>query len=203
MTNDANGAGRDLCDADGNTGPCRLPAGWGTDHVGIGRCKLHGGSTRTHVAAARRRAAEVSIADYLAERNLPADQPPGLVLAEQLARWVGQVTYLHAIVAHLPPDGLKQADMSGRFEKPAVWVELLWRAESELRATAKVMDDARLGDRMVAVAERQGDRLAEAQRWILAELGLDPDEEAVRAVVAAGIRRLFGGQGELEAGGAA
>ncbi len=25
--------------------PCRRPAGWGTDHVGTGRCKLHGGSS--------------------------------------------------------------------------------------------------------------------------------------------------------------
>lgn len=26
-------------------GACQRPAGWGTDHVGDGRCKLHGGST--------------------------------------------------------------------------------------------------------------------------------------------------------------
>jgi hypothetical protein len=26
--------------------PCKLPAGWGTDHVGQGRCKLHGGTSR-------------------------------------------------------------------------------------------------------------------------------------------------------------
>lgn len=25
--------------------PCRRPAGWGTDHHGVGRCKLHGGAT--------------------------------------------------------------------------------------------------------------------------------------------------------------
>ena len=25
--------------------PCKRPAGWGTDHVGEGRCKLHGGAT--------------------------------------------------------------------------------------------------------------------------------------------------------------
>ncbi len=25
--------------------PCQRPAGWGTDHVGIGKCKLHGGAT--------------------------------------------------------------------------------------------------------------------------------------------------------------
>lgn len=29
-------------------GTCRLPAGWGTDHVGRGRCKLHGGCTPRH-----------------------------------------------------------------------------------------------------------------------------------------------------------
>jgi len=27
--------------------PCGLPAGWGTDHVGEGRCKLHGGASPT------------------------------------------------------------------------------------------------------------------------------------------------------------
>lgn len=25
--------------------PCQLPAGWGTDHVGEGKCKLHGGAS--------------------------------------------------------------------------------------------------------------------------------------------------------------
>lgn len=28
---------------DGSGDPCSLPAGWGTDHVGDGACKLHGG----------------------------------------------------------------------------------------------------------------------------------------------------------------
>lgn len=26
-------------------GYCQLPSGWGTDHPGLGRCKLHGGAT--------------------------------------------------------------------------------------------------------------------------------------------------------------
>lgn len=30
---------------DGSGECCGLPAGWGTDHVGEGRCKLHGGNT--------------------------------------------------------------------------------------------------------------------------------------------------------------
>jgi len=31
---------------------CARPAGWGTDHVGVGRCKLHGGMTPTQRAGA-------------------------------------------------------------------------------------------------------------------------------------------------------
>jgi hypothetical protein len=34
----------ELCGAKTRSGtPCERPAGWGTDHVGEGRCKLHGG----------------------------------------------------------------------------------------------------------------------------------------------------------------
>ncbi len=34
------------CGADKKSGgTCRRPAGWGTDHPGVGKCKLHGGAT--------------------------------------------------------------------------------------------------------------------------------------------------------------
>lgn len=34
------------CNAKNRAGqPCKRPAGWGTDHVGTGRCKLHGGKS--------------------------------------------------------------------------------------------------------------------------------------------------------------
>ena len=29
-------------------GKCTMAAGWGTNHYGYGKCKLHGGSTPTH-----------------------------------------------------------------------------------------------------------------------------------------------------------
>jgi len=36
----------ETCGASTRNGePCSLPAGWGTDHIGEGRCKLHGGAT--------------------------------------------------------------------------------------------------------------------------------------------------------------
>lgn len=37
---------KNTCGARNRAGnPCRQPAGWGTDHVGSGRCKLHGGAS--------------------------------------------------------------------------------------------------------------------------------------------------------------
>jgi hypothetical protein len=40
MTDDTCGATK----RDGSGDECQMPAGWGTDHVGEGRCKHHGGS---------------------------------------------------------------------------------------------------------------------------------------------------------------
>ncbi len=37
----------------GTGAPCRRPAGWGTDHAGVGRCKLHGGATPRGVKSSR------------------------------------------------------------------------------------------------------------------------------------------------------
>lgn len=35
-----------ICGAKNRSGqPCKRPAGWGTDHVGTGKCKLHGGAS--------------------------------------------------------------------------------------------------------------------------------------------------------------
>ena len=50
--------GRPLCEAKKRSGgTCTQAAGWGTDHAGTGRCKLHGGSTPNQAKAAARQAA--------------------------------------------------------------------------------------------------------------------------------------------------
>lgn len=43
--NQSHDKARPLCGAKNRAGePCKRPAGWGTAHVGEGRCKLHGGN---------------------------------------------------------------------------------------------------------------------------------------------------------------
>ena len=39
------------------TGTCTKPAGWGTDHVGFGNCKLHGGASPNGVKHAEKQEA--------------------------------------------------------------------------------------------------------------------------------------------------
>jgi hypothetical protein len=63
---------------DGTT--CQLQAGWGTNHVGYGQCKLHLGSTRNHVKAARREQLMAAAALY----GMPRVVDPNEALLEVL-----------------------------------------------------------------------------------------------------------------------
>ena len=46
MKNQVHDKNYEICGAKTRKGtPCLRPAGWGTNHPGIGRCKLHGGSS--------------------------------------------------------------------------------------------------------------------------------------------------------------
>lgn len=63
-------------------GTCGKTAGWGTEHVGIGRCKLHGGCTPTQVKTARAEQARQAVAAF----GLPLDVEPHEALREELHR---------------------------------------------------------------------------------------------------------------------
>jgi len=65
-----------LCGAQRRQGdgePCKRPAGWGTDHPGDGRCKLHGGSSPSGRVAAQREAARRALESVRADIDPDAD----------------------------------------------------------------------------------------------------------------------------------
>jgi hypothetical protein len=87
-------AGRDersLCGAAKRqgTGTCTQPAGWGTDHLGFGRCKLHGGRTSSHTKSAAR----LVLADTVA--NLAEDLRPAVEGVHPLDVQLGAVEGAH------------------------------------------------------------------------------------------------------------
>jgi hypothetical protein len=167
-TLDDNGShDRPRCGAKTDHGPCGLPAGWGTNHVGSGACKLHGGNMRNHVIAANRRKATNAVATF----GLPREIDPQTALLEEVHRTAGHVAYLQSKIAGFETDDeLKQLDMSERFEKPAVWVEMYEGERRHLVRVAKACIDAGIAERAVRLAEDQGRQLANVLRDVVADL---------------------------------
>lgn len=91
------GARKRQPDEDGNHGNCARPAGWGTDHVGTGRCKLHGGSTKDHKKAAQKDRAKKARDTF----GLPVEIDPAVALLQEVWRTQGHVMWLGAVVQQL------------------------------------------------------------------------------------------------------
>lgn len=64
----------------GTTDTCTLPAGWGTDHVGTGRCRKHFGNAPNVAKAAATEAAYEEARRQLARLNVPPVSDPVLAL---------------------------------------------------------------------------------------------------------------------------
>jgi len=91
------GATKRQPDEDGNYGTCKRPAGAGTDHVGEGRCKHHGGSTRTHKKSAGKQIAKKARDTF----GLPVEIDPAQALLEEVWRTQGHVIWLGLQVQQL------------------------------------------------------------------------------------------------------
>ena len=106
MTTDDQGGRRDrpLCGAKKRQGEgnCRRPAGWGTDHVGTGCCKLHGGSAPSHRKAAQAWKANQELARL--GRPKDGDVDPTAELLGMVAEAAGNVATLREWVQALGAD---------------------------------------------------------------------------------------------------
>lgn len=99
---------------------CTQPAGFGTDHPGIGACKWHRGATpngRTH--AARRRVADITdsvrgqLAGFYGLNAPEAQVNPVEVLAEELARCRAVVAWIEAMVGQWSYDRARDPAQGG------------------------------------------------------------------------------------------
>lgn len=187
--------------ADSNGAPCSRPAGWGTDHVGVGRCKLHGGTTPSHVAAGKVAMAERAVVTF----GLPREIDPRDALLEEVYRSAGAVDWLQQQVHKLEADQVvwgkaEEVDkQAGEFpgvdttHKAAVnvWVELLNRERKHLVDVCKAAIAAGLEERRVRLAEQQGAMLASVIKNILGDLDLTPEQQGrVREVVPRHLRAV-------------
>lgn len=173
----------------GQDGTCEQPAGWGTEHQGTGRCKLHGGcAPSSNVAAMVARASE-AVVTY----GLPRDISPTDALLEEVRYSAGHVAWLREKVRDLEDDDLvwgkaeEVRRVGGEFpgtdttyaSKPNVWLELYYRERKHLLEVTKAAISVGIEERVVRLAEAQGQLLNATIRRILARLDLSAAQAAL------------------------
>jgi len=98
MDTAASAAPHERCSAQTRGGePCKKARGWGTGHVGFGRCRLHGGLSPSGIKAAGVQQARLAVRAY----GLPREVDPHSALLEELHRTAGHVAWLGSQVAGL------------------------------------------------------------------------------------------------------
>lgn len=169
--------------------PCKHPAGYGTDHVGIGRCKFHAGSTPSHV-----RSAQLVLQRQACESlGIPVEIEPGEALMRALWRAQGNVTFYEALVRQLAthpgeltvgPEGelldagalyaptFHESGKPTGEAKPHVLLMLYHEAERWLATVAEKCLRAGVEERRVRLAERDAAQLLGAQVKALQAMGL-------------------------------
>jgi uncharacterized coiled-coil protein SlyX len=156
-----------LCGAKTRTGgTCRKFAGEGTDHPGIGVCKYHGGSTRSH----RTRAVELEAKQRMVKLGEPMDNArPHQVLLGLLRASAGHVAWLHEEVGTL-------GDLSAHESR--VLLRLYDEERDRLTRIAKSCSEAGVEESHIAFQQAQATTLVQAVVTSAREIGLDRDQLA-------------------------
>lgn len=184
------GHGKPRCGGKNRQGqPCGNGAGKGTDHVGVGNCKNHGGSTPTGRRFAQTELAKRAVQTY----GLPREVAPDVALLEEVHRTAGHVAWLQQKVAEIDEDDLtwglvEEVDKgSGEFTgidrteraTPNVWLVLYQQERKHLTDVCKAALSAGIAERQVKLAEQQGTLIAQVITRILDDLSLSADQRAL------------------------
>ena len=170
-------------------GTCNLAPGWGTDHPGIGRCRLHGGNTQSHQAAALTTQARRDVTLFGARIDIhPAD-----ALLELVQWTAGEVDYWRQRVRVLKEQELtwgvtrvkEGGDDRGTTEeaKPNVAYVMLVDASNRLEKYSTAALKAGVDERRVRLAEQQGMLVQGVLVAVLGELGHDVSPGSAAALV--------------------
>ena len=161
---------------------------------------MHGSASKKAKEAGKRRVQQVRAEQAVAAYGLPREIDPAAALLEEVHRTAGHVAWLAAKVAEQQEDDLvwglvEEADKTatetpGRdilhAARPSVWLDLYQRERKHLVQVSKTALDAGINERLVHLAEQQGNMLAEVIRrsadGLLAELAALLDEETAGRV---------------------
>lgn len=180
-------------------GICCQPKGWGTDHVGYGRCKRHGGSH----ANGKIQATKERIRKERPILGKPLNIGPHEAILREVQQTAGHVEWLRHMIQTLadqdesdvrPRDGSTfedrhpvAGDAKGRTKRtgeesalsqftprgiaPSVWLEMYQTERQHLVAVCKAAVSMGVAERQVRIAEEQGNLIA----TVVLNIFKDPD----------------------------
>lgn len=156
-----------VCGAKRRSGePCRKYSGEGTDHFGVGRCKYHGGNTRSH----RKNAVEREAKARMIKLGEPlADARPHAVLLGLLRASAGHVSWIGSEVAELKDLGTHESQ---------VMLRLYDEERDRLTRIAKSCSEAGVEAAEVQLQQAQALSIAHAVRAAAEDIGLRQEQLA-------------------------
>lgn len=141
---------------------CRQAKGWGTEHLGVGRCKFHGGSTPAHNVSALRSKAVLM--------GAPKEINPVDALYWCIKITAGEVEWLSDRIAELDEKDWIESSIMGK------QMNLLARERTaavvRLANFSKMAMGLGLAERSVRLAENYGIALSRLLRGVLEDLQL-------------------------------
>lgn len=180
------------CGAEKKNGkPCGMDAGWGTDHPGVGACKLHGGSTPNAILNAAKQQAIVM--------GLAVDVEPHEALLQCIRITAGEVMYCQQMIAELAPEDavghpkeiIRRQGSTGedgfvdveetREKVPMmnIWIRARAASIDRLAKYSKMALDAGVNERRVRIAESMASVLAPVFKTVFDELGLTDRQKKI------------------------
>lgn len=169
----------------GRDGTCTLPAGWGTDHKGFGRCRKHLGNAPTVAKAAKTEQLEHELRTELARFDVvPVENPlvelqklGGEVLAwkEAIGRKVNELTQIRYKTEH--------------GEQLRAEVALYERAVDRLERVLVSLARLDIDQRLAAIEEAKGRLIIAAVVGGLADIKLSGElQQAARTAISRRLR---------------
>ncbi len=192
-------------------GRCALRAGFGTKHVGVGKCSRHGGSSPNAELAGQL----VIARGEAMVMGVPLPIEPGDAILQCIAIAAGEVRYASERIAELEladavgpvvtthdrplkhekgAESITERVQEVRHEAPAlhIWIVTKHAAMDRLVQYSVAALKVGLDERRVRIAENVGQALADMMRGVLADLGVADDPRAP-AVVRKHLTMMSGG----------
>lgn len=169
-----------------NGDTCRSPAGTGTDHLGYGPCKSHGGMQYSHRTHAAREQVVDKIENMKALGIINENVGPETALMEEVGRAAAAVAHFDSLVAEIP---------RGSEHYPANQVLIdQWNEQRRMSVqTSKVIVQAGIAKQAVEVKALQANMLAQLVLSVISapEVALDQEQQAAaRKMLATQLRSL-------------